>query len=122
MVSDERETLVGRLVGLLPLPFPWAALLIAAILGAPGSLLVAYLEVGDVERSVAAFFHGYIPERTWQQVLTVVLWYAFYATLSIYPSSGGWASWRSPSSSVSSPSSSRTSWDSRTQGKATICP
>jgi hypothetical protein len=62
-------------------PYVWAALLVAALLGPPGSLLVAYLETGDLAGSLESFFYGYLPARLWQRLLAVVLWYAFYAIL-----------------------------------------
>jgi hypothetical protein len=68
-------------MGLLPLPYVGAALLVAAVLGPPGSLLLAYLETGDLARSLESFFYGYVPARLWQRILAVVLWYAFYTIL-----------------------------------------
>jgi len=79
--GPERPTLVERVLGLLPMPYVGAALLMAAVLGPPGSLLVAYLETGDLAGSLASFFYGYIPARLWQRILSVVLWYAFYTIL-----------------------------------------
>lgn len=79
--GPERSTLVERILGLLPLPYVGAALLMAAVLGPPGSLLIAYLETGDLAGSLESFFYGYIPARLWQRVLSVVLWYVFYAIL-----------------------------------------
>jgi len=79
--GPERPTLVERVLGLLPMPYVWAALLVAAVLGSPGSLLLAYLETGDLARSLESFFFGYVPARLWQRILAVVLWYAFYTIL-----------------------------------------
>lgn len=76
-----RPTLVERVLGWLPLPYRWAAVLMAAILGPPGSLAVAYAETGDLNASLLAYFYGYTPARRWQQILSVVLWFAFYTIL-----------------------------------------
>lgn len=76
-----QPTLVEQVLGLLPVPYLWAAVLAAAVLGPPGSLLVATLETGDVGRSLESFFHAYMPARGWQQALAVVLWTAFYVLL-----------------------------------------
>jgi hypothetical protein len=79
--GPERPTLVERVLGLLPMPYVGVALLMAAVLGPPGSLLIAYLETGDLAGSLESFFYGYIPARLWQRILSVVLWYAFYTIL-----------------------------------------
>lgn len=79
--GPERPTLVERVLGWLPMPYVWAALLVAAVLGPPGSLLLAYLETGDLAGSLESFFYGYLPARLWQRLLAVVLWYVFYAIL-----------------------------------------
>ncbi len=80
-VGHERPTLIERVLGLLPLPYGWSALIVAALLGPPGSILVAYLETGSLQTSVESYFHGYMPERVWQQVLAVCLWFVFYTIL-----------------------------------------
>jgi hypothetical protein len=81
LVGPEQRTLVERALGLVPLPYGWAALIVALLLGPPGSLLVAYLETRDLQTSLESFFHGYMPEFYWQQILSVVLWSLFYAIL-----------------------------------------
>ncbi len=80
-MAPERPTLVERALSLLPLPYGWAAALVAVLLGPPGSLLFGYLETGDVRASLMAYFHGYLPEHPWQQILAIVLWFAFYTLL-----------------------------------------
>lgn len=80
-VGPTRPTLVEALLARLPLPYGWTALLVAALLGPPGSILVAYLETGHIQLSIESFFYGYLPERAWQRVVAILLWYAFYTNL-----------------------------------------
>ncbi|MBN1248578.1 MAG: hypothetical protein JXC32_13040 [Anaerolineae bacterium] len=80
-MGPERPTLVERVLALLPLPYGWAAVLVAALLGPPGSLLIGFLETGDLEASMSAFFYGHLPERRWQEILSIILWFAFYTIL-----------------------------------------
>ncbi|MCU0522854.1 MAG: hypothetical protein MUF84_19475 [Anaerolineae bacterium] len=81
LAGPRRPTLIERALDVIPLPYGWAALFIAAVLGPPGSLLVAYLETGSLQASLASYFHGYVPEHPWQQALVIALWSAFYAIL-----------------------------------------
>ncbi len=70
--GPERPTLTEWLLGFIPLPFLWGALLVATLVSPPGGALALYLDTWDIEVALT----GLPPGPPWLVPVQVILWVA----------------------------------------------
>lgn len=76
--GPERPTFTERAICSVPLPYPLACLLLAALVQTPGILLANLLDIGDMDRAVKATFGNALQNSGWYAGFFAAFTVGFY--------------------------------------------